>query len=153
MTMGASDRPAPPAKSHAEIPVSDEMIQAGLERRGVAWLKNGNYVSRDLLVDVYRAMAAVPPADYSGIFPEEYCAVRRERDHLQYQVHALIAERDNALAVAAHHLAAIRDRDARIAELKSELSRRPAAFVDPEPEKLKHNPFREFGRDRRMVGR
>jgi hypothetical protein len=43
-------------------------------------------------------------------------------------------------------------KDARIAELDSELARRPAAFVDPEPEPVGHNPFRDFGGDRRRIG-
>lgn len=42
-------------------------------------------------------------------------------------------------------------RDARIAELKSELALRPAAFVEPEPEP-KHNPFQNFNRDPRRMG-
>lgn len=47
--------------------------------------------------------------------------------------------------------AEIAAKDARIAELKSELARRPAAFVDPD-EKPEHNPFREVTKDRRMMG-
>lgn len=43
-------------------------------------------------------------------------------------------------------------RDGRIAELDSELARRPAAFVDPEAE-AKPNPYRDFNGDRRMIGR
>jgi hypothetical protein len=44
-------------------------------------------------------------------------------------------------------------KDARIAELDSELSKRPMALVNSEPEPLKHDPFRDFGGDPRRMGR
>jgi hypothetical protein len=43
-------------------------------------------------------------------------------------------------------------KDARIAELTSELALRPAAFVDPAPEPEKPNPFREHKSDPRRMG-
>lgn len=46
----------------------------------------------------------------------------------------------------------VASKEARITELKEELVSRPAAFVDPGPEPLKHNPFREFPSDRRRIG-
>ena len=48
-------------------------------------------------------------------------------------------------------LATVAAKDARIAALKSELARRPPAFVDPEPESA-HNPFRDFNHDPRRMG-
>lgn len=58
---------------------------------------------------------------------------------------------DDCQRVERDLIAIIAAKDARIAELKSELARRPAAFVDPD-EKPEHNPFREFTKDRRMMG-
>lgn len=43
-------------------------------------------------------------------------------------------------------------KDARIAELAAELAKRPAAFVAPESEPAKHNPFRELRSDPRRMG-
>lgn len=58
---------------------------------------------------------------------------------------------DDCQRVERDLIAIIAAKDARIAELKSELARRPAAFVDPD-EKPEHNSFREFIKDRRMMG-
>jgi hypothetical protein len=77
--------------------------------------------------------------------------MRAERDALAVEGHRLFVEVSNryTLAEVAALLAA---KDARIAELKSELATRPAAFVDPLDEPMKPNPFREHPSDRRRIG-
>jgi|HubBroStandDraft_1064217.scaffolds.fasta_scaffold12997_8 hypothetical protein len=83
------------------------------------------------------------------------------------RIDQLTRERDEATAFASlaaeqigaqfREIAALREviaaKDARIADLDSELAKRPTAFVDPEPEPLPHNPFRTYGTDHRRVGR
>lgn len=71
--------------------------------------------------------------------------LRRERD----KAIGLMTERDSQVLQMAEVIAA---KDARIAELDTELAKRPAAFVDPEPPTMKHSPFRVPARDMRRMG-
>lgn len=148
-----------------EIPVTPEMIVAA-DHASRTWSRDTAGIPRDPVscyVSVYRAMAAVAPNRLRGSEATVRALVVRQNDEMI----ALTGERDSARRSNADLLACVAeledtlrvvrlDRDAsRAVEmiLRDELARRPAAFVDPEAEPAKHDPFRDFGHDPRRMGR
>lgn len=97
---------------------------------------------RDRLINVLRDNAVVPIFEYEN---EISCLVK-ERDEEVAHARLLAVEISKGLAK-------LFAKDARIAELKTELALRPAAFVDPALESVKPNPFREHKTDPRRMGR
>lgn len=102
----------------------------------------------DQLINAMRDNAVVPFFEYDN---EISCLVK-ELDEAIAKFRGLAIDRDiilGQLRDAADQLAA---KDARVAELKSELALRSAAFVDPAPDTAKPSPFREFRGDPRRMG-
>ena len=90
-----------------------------------------------------------------------HALVSRDRDRLAHalaEATATIVAKDARIADLGESVVALGTtlgrRDARIAELDSELGRRPAAFIDPDqqPKPLAQNPFRAFPVDPRRLG-
>lgn len=105
---------------------------------------------------IYRAMHALAPVEL--VSEGERQAVK-ERDEANVRNAKLSEANIELMKIVERQAIALGDmcnvvasKEARITELKEELVSRPAAFVDPGPEPLKHNPFREFPSDRRRIG-
>lgn len=98
---------------------------------------------------IYRSMHALAPVE---LVSEGERQALRERDEARALASQLEQECCEHASYISSMVEKIDAKDTRIAELKYELASRPAAFVDPEPERLKHNPFREFIHDRRKMG-
>lgn len=128
-----------PDLAQSEIKITDTMQTAGQEAFHTS-LRDDDDEAEGIRC-IYRAMRAKEPTSDSVASD---CGERRAFKSLE------LLDKDLQIAFLRETLAG---KDARIAELKSELATRPTAFVDPEPEPANHNPFRDFPSDPRMIGR
>lgn len=149
------------APRSGEIPVTPEMLERGR-------YAGDPYLSDDELTVKYRAMHAVAPDDWASDFvksaafqaqKERLAKAEAERDEAnaraQWAVNALDASnRDlaNAQSDVETYSIELAAKDARIAELKSELALRPAAFIAPVPESETPGWLRVKDPDRRRMG-
>lgn len=163
------------------IPVTPEMIAAGEEAIEMIQMLGASAPDVEVIYRAMAALAPVElvSAGELAALKERDVALQRasaDRAAAMYarnDLHQIVRERDAALAMRNETMAALEvmraERDEALIKVAQRftlaevnaildardamLARRPAAFVDPEPEALKHNPFREFGGDRRRVGR
>lgn len=150
---GGAGRPWPPPVTPEEgawpvsfapdIQVTDEMRIAGAVAANEVCLSlfMAKWNSSDavqIACAAYRAMHAVAPVPL----------VTEAED----KIAALTDRLDRANKLTTDMLELLEVKDARIAALDSELARRPAAFVDPDPPKPERTPFREFRHDPRRMG-
>lgn len=138
-----------------ECVVTPQMIAAG----DAAW-QGGNL--KDSLAAMYRAMRAAAPVEPSrtneilrccniplGSIVSPNCSDVTEDVQIAL-ARAYIAE--GRVGELEARLADATQRNLILRAAYDNLAQRPAAFVDPEPEPPKHNPYREFNTDRRRIG-
>ena len=177
-----------------EIPVTDEMIAAGIDCYYSPVASQGD---RNDLTAIYRAMAAKAPRPRTETTSEGYerlvalpkrvaaliydigwgerrLATQADVDGMEKALWEFYRGRDDnkrelaelrainarskemcerQSALLGNLAGIIAAKDARIAELDTELALRPAALADPEPELAKPSPFRDFPSDPRRIGR
>jgi hypothetical protein len=119
-------------------PCSEDLLKralrTALDQRNQAWHDNG-------AVDLIRQETACQVID------REDRIAALEAENAQR-----LAERNNIIDEAMRYVEQINAKDARIAELKSELAAVAPAAVDAEVEATKPNPFRTFRTDPRRMG-
>lgn len=133
----------PDNDNRPECVVTPQMIAAG----DAAW-QGGNL--KDSLAAMYRAMRAAAPVKSSRAIVSPNCSDVSEGERIAmngaYIAEGRVTELEADLFASRQRVLALE------AQIDAMLAQRPAAFVDPEPEPLKHNPYREFNTDRRRIG-